>query len=428
MRLLLSKAVKNVVGIVLGGGKGSRLFPLTYVRSKPAVPLGGKYRLIDIPISNCINSDIQRIFVLTQYNSASLNRHINLTYRFGLFSRGFVDILAAEQTHDSVSWYQGTADAVRQSLRHVLDGTVEYVLILSGDQLYRMDFRALMKQHLERDAAISVCVLPVEEEKATGFGVLKLEKDGRISDFHEKPKDPKLLESLKVDPKVWKSSGVTAKRPLMASMGIYLFRAQTLVELLKDETKLDFGGQVIPAALKSHRVFGHIFNGYWEDIGTIGAFYKANLDLTAARPEFNFYDVTAPIYTHPRFLPATRILKSEIERSIISDGCLVRDAKIKGSVIGIRSSVGEGSEVVDSLLMGADFYETGKAKGATPEIGIGPGSTVRRAIIDKNARIGQGVKILNSKRRREFDGDCYYIRDGIVIVPKNAIVPDGTVI
>ncbi len=418
--------MKNVVGIILGGGKGTRLFPLTYVRSKPAVPLGGKYRLIDIPISNCLNSGVERIFVLTQYNSASLNRHINLTYRFGMFSQGFVDILAAEQTHDSVRWYQGTADAVRQSLRHVLDRSVDYILVLSGDQLYRMDYSRVLKGHLEREADITICVLPVEVEKAAGFGVLKMEKDGRITSFHEKPKDAALVESLKVDLKTWKSAGVTAKRPLMASMGIYLFRADVLVELLQDETKLDFGGQVIPGALSGRRVYGHVFNDYWEDIGTIGAFYKANLDLTAPDPKFNFYDVTAPIYTHPRYLPASRIHKSQIERSIVSEGCSIRDSVIKGSIVGIRSVIGAGSRIVDSMIMGADYYEI-ESTGSVP-IGIGPGAEIRKAIIDKNARVGKNVKILNRKKRIDYDGEYHYIRDGIVIIPKNAVVPDGAII
>ncbi len=415
--------MKDIVGIVLGGGKGTRLFPLTFVRSKPAVPLGGKYRLIDIPISNCINSGIQQIFVLTQYNSASLNRHINLTYRFGLFSQGFVDILAAEQTHESLSWYQGTADAVRQSLRHVMVDPVEYVLILSGDQLYRMDYASVIRQHIERKADITICVIPVEVEKAPSFGILKMHDDGRITDFYEKPSDRKLIDELKVDVTTWKDHGVRAKRPLMASMGIYLFRSDVLLASLDDETKLDFGRHVIPAALQDYEVYGHIYDGYWEDIGTISAFYKANLDLTLARPRFNFHDVNGPIYTHPRFLPASRIARCTVQQSIISEGCLIRDSKIRRSVVGIRSVIGEKTELIDSLVMGADYYEE-RIRGRVP-IGVGPGSYIKGAILDKNARVGKNVRITNKKKRREFDGEDHYIRDGIVIIPKNAVVKDG---
>ncbi len=418
--------MKNAIGIVLGGGKGTRLFPLTYVRSKPAVPLGGKYRLIDIPISNCINSEINKIYVLTQYNSASLNRHVNLTYRFGLFNDGFVDILAAEQTHENVHWYQGTADAVRQSLRHVLAERVDHILILSGDQLYRMDFGELWARHLERDADVSICVIPVEEERARGFGILKMENTGRITSFREKPQKQEQLDQLKVDPDVWQAAGVTPERPLMASMGIYLFKAEVLLEVLRDEAKMDFGGHVIPAALDDFRVFGHIFTGYWEDIGTIRAFYKANMDLTDPRPQFSFYDVKAPIYTHPRFLPASRILDCEIQGSIISDGCELSQSRVSGSVIGIRSRIGRQTVIEDSLIMGADFYDLDQTEKVP--MGVGDGSHIRRAILDKNARIGRDVEISNQKGVEEADGSNYYIRDGIVIIPKNAVLEDGTVI
>ncbi len=397
------------------------------VRSKPAVPLAGKYRLIDVPISNCINSGIQKIFVLTQYNSASLNRHINLTYRFGLFSEGFVDILAAEQTRDSARWYQGTADAVRQSLRHVLAAQVEHILILSGDQLYRMDFAKVLKSHLERRADITVCVLPVETAKASQFGILKMEKDARITEFHEKPGARELIERLKVDLGASGASVPSRKRPLLASMGIYLFKTDLLVELLKDESKIDFGGHVIPAALSEHRVFGHIFDGYWEDIGTIAAFYKANLDLTSDQAAFEFTKAEAPIFTHPRFLPGSRIRRCRITSTILADGCMIEDSTIRGSVIGIRSIIGPGSEVVNSLLMGADFYETRSEQGAIA-IGVGRSSSIRNAILDKNARIGKNVRIHNRRRLKNFDADSYYIRDGIVIVPKNVEIPDGTII
>ncbi len=418
--------MKEILGLILGGGKGTRLFPLTLVRSKPAVPLGGKYRLIDIPISNCINSGINKIFVLTQYNSASLHRHITQTYKFGFFSQGFVDILAAEQTPESIHWFQGTADAVRQTLRHILNYNVKYIAILSGDQLYRMDFRLLLEQHQAKKANITVCVIPVEEEKASGFGVLKLENDGRITDFFEKPKDSAIVERFKVDVESWKKAGVTASRPLMASMGIYLFNTDVLVEVLKDETQLDFGRDIIPAALSKYPVYGSVFNGYWEDIGTIGAFYKANLDMTAPHPSFSFYDADAPIYTHPRFLPGSQVENCHIQQSIISEGCFIRDAKISNSIVGIRSTIHSRSEIVNTLLMGADFYE----KDGAHEIPLGVGSScfITDAIIDKNARIGKNVRIINANRLKDYDGHNYYIRDGLVIVPKNAVIADNTTI
>ncbi len=418
--------MKDILGLVLGGGKGTRLFPLTLVRSKPAVPLGGKYRLIDIPISNCINSGINKIFVLTQYNSASLHRHITQTYKFGFFSQGFVDILAAEQTPESIHWFQGTADAVRQTLRHILTYDVKYILILGGDQLYRMDFTKVLEQHLARKADISVCVIPVEEEKAAGFGILKMQADGRMTEFNEKPKEQKLIDRLKVDVDAWKGAGVSAERPLLASMGIYLFHTDILVEVLKDETKLDFGRDIIPAALSRYNVYGYIFNGYWEDIGTIGAFYRANLDMAREHPKFNFYDDAAPIYTHPRFLPASKIQNSRIQGSIISEGCSLRDCKITDSVIGIRTIIDRKAEINSTLIMGADLYERDSVQNIP--LGVGANSKVRDAIIDKNARIGKNVRIENRDRHRDFDGSNYYIRDGIVIIPKNAVVTDGTVI
>lgn len=416
--------MKDVLGLILGGGKGTRLFPLTLIRSKPAVPVGGKYRLIDIPISNCINSDVIKIFVLTQYNSESLNRHITQTYRFGLFSEGFVDILAAEQTPESIRWFQGTADAVRQSLRHVLNYGAKYILILSGDQLYRMNYRKLLEYHQERQADVTLCVVPVEADRAAAFGILQMDNQGVITNFFEKPKEPRLVESLKVDVRAWKHSGVTKERCLMASMGIYLFSVEILVDVLKDETKLDFGRDIIPAALSKYRVYGHVFGDYWEDIGTIGAFYKANLDLTSREPQFKFYQEDAPIYTHPRFLPATRVHNSRIQQSIVSEGCEIEDSKITHSIIGIRSEIREKSEIVNTLIMGADYYES-NSSGAIP-LGIGPGVVIRDAIVDKNARIGKNVRISNLRNLQEHDGENYFIRDGIVIIPKNAVIKDGT--
>ncbi|UCF35372.1 MAG: glucose-1-phosphate adenylyltransferase [Acidobacteriota bacterium] len=419
--------MKEILGVILGGGKGSRLFPLTLIRSKPAVPLGGKYRLVDIPISNCINSGINRIFVLTQYNSESLNRHITQTYRFGLFSQGFVDILAAEQTPESVHWYQGTADAVRQSLRHILTYNPKVILILSGDHLYRMDYGKLYAHHLSTNADVTLCVLPVSPRQASGLGILKLDKSGRISQFVEKPESEKAIEALKVDVNSWKKVGVTEKRPLMASMGIYMFSTDVLVKALEDESKMDFGRDIIPAALSKSNVHGYVFNSYWEDIGTINAFYKANLDLTVTRPKFSFYDVQGPIYSHPRFLPSSRIQHCDLRNSILSEGCDIEESVISHSVIGIRSAIGKGSDISRSLILGADYFyeERGLPKGS---MGIGKGCVIRGAIIDKNARIGDGVRILNEQRIRNHDGDNYYIRDGIVVIPKNAVIEDGTII
>lgn len=419
-------AVKEILGLILGGGKGTRLFPLTLIRSKPAVPLGGKYRLVDIPISNCINSGINRIFVLTQYNSESLNRHITQTYRFGLFSQGFVDILAAEQTPDNVTWYQGTADAVRQSLRHILTYRPKYILILSGDHLYRMDYRQLLEQHRQREAEVSLCVLPVTREQAPQLGILKMDNQGRITEFVEKPREPEEIERLKVDVDKWREAGVTEEKCLLASMGIYLFNTDTLVKVLREEPKMDFGRDIIPAALPRYKVFGYVFDGYWEDIGTIEAFYRANLGLTAEKPKFTFYVPDAPIYSHPRFLPPSRILDCRLERSIVSEGCEIRKAAITESVIGIRSVICEGAEIRRTLVLGADYFEPENPD--TPPMGIGPGCVISQAIIDKNARIGANCRIVNDRGIRNFDGENYYIRDGIVIIPKNAKIPEGTVI
>ena len=415
--------MNETVGVVLGGGKGSRLFPLTTVRSKPAVPLAAKYRLIDIPISNCINSGILRIFVLTQYNSASLNSHIKMTYQMGMFSRGFVDILAAEQTPDSSGWFQGTADAVRQSLKHILTLRIDYLLVLSGDQLYRMDFSDVVRTHKEKSAEITICTLPVEASRASGFGLMSVEEDGRIASFHEKPSNPEVIEKLVRDCRSLRPDG---KDRALASMGIYLFNRDVLVESLQDESKIDFGRDVIPAALAEHRVYAHVFDGYWEDIGTIGAFYKANIKLTSEDSPFDFYDADAPIYTHPRFLPASWIGGGRIENCIIADGCVVKGRKICHSIIGIRSIIGEGVEMYNSLMMGADYFETDSD--AEVPVGIGAGSIIRNAILAKNARVGKEVRIENRSRTRQFDGDNYFVREGIVIVPKNAAIPDRTII
>jgi len=426
----------NLLAVILGGGAGKRLFPLTAQRSKPAVPLGGKYRLVDVPISNCINSDVIRMFVLTQFNSASLNRHIATTYRFSPFADGFVEILAAEQTPESPEWFQGTADAVRQVLPHIRDWRIDTLLILSGDHLYRMDYRKFLARHYETDADLTISVIPVAAQGAGEFGVLKTDSDGRIIEFREKPKDDQ-LEAMRVDTTALGLTEEDARlRPFLASMGIYVFKYERLEQLLREETsQLDFGREVIPNAIGRYNVQAYLFNGYWEDIGTIGAFYKANLDMTSAIPAFNLYDAEAPMFTRARYLPPSKIDKAEISDSIVSDGCIISGATISRSLIGLRSRVSAGAKIEASYMMGADYYQTLEDMQADrgagrPWIGIGEGTIIRRAIIDKNARIGANVKILNEAGVENVDGPggSYYIRDRIVIIPKNGSIPDGMVV
>lgn len=429
-------ASTKLLAVILGGGAGNRLFPLTQQRSKPAVPLGGKYRLVDIALSNCINSDILRTFVLTQYNSASLNRHIAQTYRFSQFSNGFVEIIAAEQTPESPQWFQGTADAVRQVLPHIRDWGIDTLLILSGDHLYRMDYRQFLERHHDSNADVTVSVIPCEARAASEFGLLKIDDNGRIVEFKEKPKGDELL-SMQVDTgRLGLDAKEAQRRPYLASMGIYVFKYDQLEQLLAEDPKaIDFGKHIIPAAIKSRNVQAHSFDGYWEDIGTIGAFYRANLDLTSKIPKFNLFDAEAPVFTRARYLPPSKIEETEINDSIVSDGCIINGAKIMNSVVGLRSRISKGVHLEASFMMGADFYQTFEdmrndmGKGL-PRVGIGEGSTVRRAIIDKNARIGQNAKLLNEAGVTEIDGPggSYFIRDGIIIVPKNAVIPDGTVV
>ena len=426
----------KLLAVILGGGAGSRLFPLTRDRSKPAVPLGGKYRLVDVPISNCINSDVIRMFVLTQYNSASLNRHIATTYRFSPFADGFVEILAAEQTPESGQWFQGTADAVRQVLPHIRDWRIDTLLILSGDHLYRMDYRKFLARHYETDADITISVIPIVPDSASEFGLLKTDPDGRVIEFREKPKGED-LEKMRVDTT---SLGLTEDearaRPFLASMGIYVFKYDRLEEVLgEDASRLDFGKEVIPGSIHKYNVQAYLFNDYWEDIGTIAAFYKANLDMTTAIPPFNLFDAEAPMLTRSRYLPPSKIDNCEIRDSIVSDGCIINGAKISNSVIGLRSRIGGGAQIEASYLMGADYYQTledmqADRAGGTPWIGIGQGTTIRRAIIDKNARIGANVRLLNDAGVEHADGPdgSYYIRDRIIIVPKNGSIADGTVV
>ncbi len=414
----------------MGGGAGTRLFPLTKDRAKPAVPLGGKYRLVDIPISNCINSELRRIFLLTQFNSSSLHRHIQDAYRFDVFAPGFVEIMAAQQTPERTDWYQGTADAVRQNLRHLNNYPHRLVLILSGDQLYRMDFREVLEQHQASGAEATVATIPVERAQASAFGIMQVATDRRIVRFVEKPKDPGLLDSLRVD---WDAigGGLTGVGPdtLLASMGIYVFNREVLADALAGP-EADFGKHIIPALIASRRVFAYLYQGYWEDVGTIRSFYEATLDLCEPVPKFNFYDATRPVYTHARYLPGSKIIKSRIERSVIAEGCVINDAVIEHSLIGLRSRVQAGAVIRDSLVMGQDYYDTPDRDRPTgaPPMGIGHGTHIDRAIVDKNARIGDGVRITPEGKPESMDGPNFHVRDGLVIIPKNAVVPDGTVI
>ncbi|HSW39420.1 MAG TPA: glucose-1-phosphate adenylyltransferase [Acidobacteriota bacterium] len=418
--------MQDVMGVILGGGQGQRLYPLTKFRSKPAVPLGGKYRLIDIPISNCLNSRINMVFVLTQFNSASLNKHVNQTYKFDMFSGGFVDILAAEQTPDSQNWFQGPADAVRQSIRHLLPyENINYVVILSGDQLYQMDLRDVIKYHIGSGADITVASMSVTAEQAPGFGIMKTDSDGRIIEFREKPNIgdiPDLQWADRVD-----------KRNYLASMGIYVFPRKLLVDMLKQSAAVDFGKELIPESLGDYRVCAYPFDGYWEDIGTIRTFYEANLALTGVSPRFNFYDASMPVYTHPRNLPGSKLSNCYIHQSIISSGCILNGADVTHSIIGVRSRIGSGTTIKHTVIMGADYYETipqMKENAATgmPNIGIGNHCTILNAIIDKNVRIGDNVSIINAHNMREKDDEHYCIRDGIIVIPKGAHIPSGTVV
>jgi glucose-1-phosphate adenylyltransferase len=423
----------HVLSIILAGGAGKRLFPLTQNRSKPAVPLGGKYRLIDVPISNCLNSGLKRIFVLTQFNSASLNHHISNTYRFDPFAEGFIEVLAAEQTMTNPNWFQGTADAVRQHLHRFTGRENDYQLILSGDQLYRMDYRKLLDSHWKRGADVTICVIPKNEAMASSFGLLKLSSDGRVEQFREKPKGKALREMQTDTAALGLAPEEAQKRPYLASMGIYLFKSNVLTDLLADASMIDFGYQVIPSAIEKCDVYGYLFDDYWEDLGTVEAFYKANMDLTGSDPHFDFFDMTAPIYTRARFLPSTRVEHCDIRDSIISEGSILRGARIFNSVVGIRSQIAEDVELERVMIMGADFYEDEddfeyNRQLGIPNVGIGKGSVIRNAIIDKNAHIGENVRIVNEDRVQNFDGAGYYIRDGIVIVPKSGILHGGTVI
>ncbi|MEM1367832.1 MAG: glucose-1-phosphate adenylyltransferase [Cyanobacteria bacterium P01_H01_bin.15] len=429
--------MKRVLGIILGGGAGTRLYPLTKLRAKPAVPLAGKYRLIDIPVSNCINSEILKIYVLTQFNSASLNRHIAQAYNFGGITGGFVEVLAAQQTKENPGWFQGTADAVRQYLWLFEEWDVDEYIILSGDHLYRMDYREFVRRHRETNADVTLSVIPIDEKRASAFGLMKIDERGRIVDFSEKPTGD-ALKQMQVDTQSLGLSAAEAQEsPYIASMGIYVFKKDVLVDLLKNNPEqTDFGKEIIPTSADKYNVQAYLFKGYWEDIGTIEAFYESNLALTQQPlPDFSFYEKNTPIYTRARYLPPTKLLNSSVTESMISEGCILKDCRINHSVLGIRSRVGSGATVEDTLLMGADFYEPqverdlASQEGRIP-IGIGKNSTIRRAIVDKNARIGNDVMLVNKDNVQEAnrEDEGFIIRSGITVVLKNAVIPDGTIV
>ncbi|HEX7620327.1 MAG TPA: glucose-1-phosphate adenylyltransferase [Anaerolineales bacterium] len=412
--------MNDILAVVLGGGRGSRLFPLTKLRSKPAVPIAGKYRLIDIPISNCINSGIYRIDVLTQFNSHSLHRHINQTYNFDQFHTGFVEILAAEQTLESADWYQGTADALRKQIFQIRSARAKYVLILAGDHLYRMDYSQMAEFHWEQKADITVAVQPVVKEEASRLGILKRGKDGRINDFAEKPKDPAVLSKF--------ASRTNKQRPLLGSMGIYIFNTPVLIDLLRNNPRFDdFGGDIIPHAIHNCAVYGYDFDGYWRDIGTIRSFYEVNLELTCQNPPFNFFDSERPVYTHSRFLPGSIIEDSNLKDVLLADGCQIHLAEITHSVIGVRSIIADGTKIKDSVLMGADYYlDDTDPDPAKPPIGIGPECHIEGAIIDKNARLGARVIIHPFPPGTDITNENWVVRDGIVVIPKNGVLPNNT--
>ncbi|MGA1238270.1 MAG: glucose-1-phosphate adenylyltransferase [Limisphaerales bacterium] len=422
-----------VLSIVLGGGQGTRLFPLTKDRAKPAVPLAGKYRLVDIPISNCINSGLKRVYLLTQFNSASLHRHVTQTFKFDQFSNGFVEVLAAEQTLTDTSWYQGTADAVRKNLNHLMNHPFKYVLILSGDQLYRMDYRTIINHHIANKADVTVATTPVPRRDVSGLGIMQMDADYRINRFVEKPREPEVQDTLALERDYYPRLGIQSNDELfLASMGIYVFNREVMIELLNNSLA-DFGKHIIPSAIKTHRVYAHIFQGYWEDIGTIRAFFDANIGLTEVLPRFNFFDMAAPIFTRPRFLPSCKLNGAVVEQSLVADGCILNNAELHYSLVGLRSIIADGARIHRSVIMGADYYESADSieqnqSEGRPRIGIGRNTRIENAIIDKNSRIGDNCIISPEGKPPEMDHPLYYIRDGIVVIPRNGCIPHGTVI
>jgi glucose-1-phosphate adenylyltransferase len=428
--------MQDVLSLILGGGRGTRLYPLTKLRSKPAVPVAGKYRLIDIPISNCINSGLQRIYVLTQFLSVSLHRHIANTYKFDPFSQGFVEVLAAQQTNEAADWYQGTADAVRQQLRYVVEDPCNEVLILSGDQLYRMDFRHMLRTHRESGADATIAVLPVPASQVSGFGVVRLDQNDRVIGFVEKPQTEEARAPVRMPPEWFSARGTESKgREFLASMGIYVFNRQALLDLLNARPlATDFGKEIFPRSIKSHRVQAHLFDGYWEDLGTVQAYHQANLELVSDNPPFDFHSPEGVIFTRMRFLPASRISVASVKQCLISDGCVVQEgADLQRCVIGVRSRIGRNVVLRDTVLIGADRFETDAERAANqargiPDLGIGDNSVIEGTIIDKDCRIGRNVQIRNRHKKQDEEGETYVIRDGIITIPRGMIVPDGTVI
>jgi glucose-1-phosphate adenylyltransferase len=421
----LEEAGREVTVLILGGGRGSRLAPLTMRRSKPAVPVAGKYRLIDIPISNAINSGMERMYVLTQFNSVSLHRHIGRTYRFDAFSTGYVQILAAQQTPTVQTWFQGTADAVRQNLHVFQQLRGDHVLILSGDHMYRMDYGQLLEEHIETGADITIAVKPCSEAEIAGFGAAMVDESGRIIEFREKPATREARAGIEVAPSLLEAKGVPSDLPYIASMGVYIFRKEALIESL-DNDLVDFGGDIIPAEISRRRVQAHFFKGYWRDIGTIRAFFEAHMDLVQPDPEFTFHDRNWPIYTRPRYLPGAKLHECQFDHVLLGDGSRVEATVAEDAVIGLRAQI-KGSTIRRSLIMGVDNHYPEPGPGEPP-VGVGEGSEISDAIIDKNARIGREVRICNEKNVQEADGDGWAIRDGIVVVEKNGVIPDGTVI
>jgi glucose-1-phosphate adenylyltransferase len=423
----------NVLAVIMGGGQGSRLFPLTQERAKPAVPLAGKYRLVDIPISNCINSSIRRIYVLTQFNSTSLHRHISQSYKFDQFSAGFVEMLAAQQTFKETSWYEGTADAVRKNLVHFLNHDFDFIVILSGDQLYRMDFRTVIDQHKETGADLTIATIPVGRKEASSLGIMQIQEDRRITRFVEKPKDAAVQDSLRLPREWYPRLGIADGDELfLASMGIYVFNRNIVVQLL-DNSLTDFGKHIIPRAIETHKVYSYVFQGYWEDVGTIRSFFEANLDLVSELPRFNFFDMSAPIFSRPRFLPGSKINSAQINHAVVSDGCIITGAQINHSIVGLRTFVGSGAQLNRVVALGCDFFESAESiaeheRAGKPRIGIGQNARIENAIIDKNARIGNNVVISPAGKPENLDHPLYYIRDGIVVVPKGGTIPHGMVI
>ena len=420
--------ISETLAIVLGGGQGTRLFPLTAARSKPAVPIGGKYRLIDVPVSGCLHADIRRILVLTQFNSASLNRHVSSTYRLDFFSGGFVEILAAEQTPDNPHWYQGTADAVRQAVRHFTQYDANYYLILAGDHLYRMDYSDLINAHREDHADITIAAQPVAEEKATQMGIFLFDRGGRIVAFEEKPKLDRLRQIGRSIPPGATFAVHTDEQPFMASMGVYVFTRKVLLDMLAREPGVDFGRELIPAALDHYEVKPYLFRDYWVDVGSIESFYEANAMLGRPEAPFRFWDPQRPIYTHLRQLPGSHLNDCHVRHSIVADGCFLDRCRIDDSTVGIRQCIQSGTQVTRSVLLGADFYEERTPFAGLPALGIGCNVVLDRVIVDKNARIGDGARLVNERGLEYADGDGYHIRGGIIVVPKGAMIPPGTVV